>query len=57
VVDTAPFPVAELRVDWVEDGDCPLRRLSALWARYAPQMADFALRAADPDAAPPFPIA
>jgi uncharacterized Ntn-hydrolase superfamily protein len=57
IVDRAPFPFAELRVDWVEDGDCPLRRLSALWALYRPQMDDFARRAVNPDAAPLFPTA
>lgn len=52
LVDTVPWPVADLRVDWTEDG--PIAALDALWARYRPQMDDYVTRALDPGAAPGF---
>ena len=45
------WPVAELRVDW---SDTPIADLRALWARYEPQMKDYATRARNPAAAPSY---
>jgi uncharacterized Ntn-hydrolase superfamily protein len=50
LVDRVSWPVADLRVDWSEDG--PIAALGRLWALYAPQMADYLARALDPAAAP-----
>ena len=48
VVDRESFPYADLRVD---AHDAPLQELARLWQIYAPQAADFVLRAIAPDAA------
>ena len=50
LVREVPWPVADLRVDWTED--CPIAALSALWARYQPQLDDYVTRALNPSAAP-----
>lgn len=46
VVENAPFPLVDLRVDWHEQ---PIAELRALWNRYAPDMGAYMLRALDPD--------
>ena len=52
VVDTQPFPLVDLRVDW-DDAE-PVARLETLWERYAPQMNDYLIRAIDPARAPSY---
>jgi uncharacterized Ntn-hydrolase superfamily protein len=52
VVDSAQWPIADLRVDW-DDTD-PIGRLAQLWALYQPQLASYVTRALDPSAAPSF---
>ena len=52
IVDAMPWALADLRVDWAEDG--VLDRLEALWALYAPQAEAYVQRALDPTAAPSF---
>lgn len=47
-----PWPTVDLRVDWEDEG--PLEKLSALWALYQPQMADYVLRSKDPSRAPSY---
>ncbi len=49
VVDREPFPLVDLRVDWVEAD--PVGRLAELWDRYRPEMELYRLRALDPPAA------
>lgn len=51
VVDRAAWPVASLRVDWIEHGD-PIEELARIWAVYSPQLDDYVTRAADPSRAP-----
>ena len=50
LVRDVAWPVADLRVDWADDG--PLSALDALWERYRPQLDDYVTRALDPAAAP-----
>ena len=52
VVDTQPWPLVELRIDWTED--CPIAALEAAWAVYAPQMDAYVTRALDPREAPSY---
>lgn len=54
LVREVPWPVADLRVDWVEDGECPIASLEATWAVYKPQLDDYVTRALDPRAAPSY---
>lgn len=49
VVDQAPFPVIDLRIDWHDE---PVTELRALWERFAPLAPVFLQRALDPDNAP-----
>lgn len=53
VVDTQPWPLVDLRVDWHES---PVSALGELWRRYEPEMKTFLLWALDPDQAPSFPL-
>ncbi len=48
VVERESFPLVDLRIDDAAD---PLDALQQLWARYRPWVAEFTLRALDPDAA------
>jgi len=48
VVDRESFPYVDLRVD---EHATPLAELARLWQLYAPQAADYVLRAVDPDRA------
>jgi uncharacterized Ntn-hydrolase superfamily protein len=52
LVDTASWPVADLRVDWTQ-GD-PVGELAALWALWRPQMDAYVTRALDPSSAPSY---
>lgn len=52
VVDTVPWPVTDLRVDWT-DGD-PIAELAALWKVWEPQAEPYVRRALDPQEAPSF---
>ena len=40
------WPLADLRIDWVEDN--PIKELMKLWHAYEPQMMDYNSRAIDP---------
>ncbi|NQW09076.1 MAG: DUF1028 domain-containing protein [Alphaproteobacteria bacterium] len=51
MVRDAPWPIADLRVDWAED---PITDLAALWARWAPEMDAYVTRALDPATAPAY---
>jgi len=48
---TQSWPIADLRVDWHE---APVDQLQTIWEVYQPQMADYILRADNPDAAPSY---
>ncbi len=52
LVDTVPWPVADLRVDWTEG--CPIKQLAALWDLYKPQLEAYVQRALDPTDAPSY---
>ena len=52
VVDKQAWPLADLRVDWSEEG--PVAALRDLWERYRPQMQDYVTRALDPRSAPAY---
>jgi hypothetical protein len=45
-VGEQPFPLANLRVDWADDGVVAMR---ALWNEYRPQIEDYVTRAIAPD--------
>ena len=47
-----PWPLVDLRVDWVDDG--PITELMNLWRAYEPQMMDYNSRAIDPSQAPSY---
>lgn len=51
VCHTQPWPIADLRVDWHDD---PVAQLKTVWSVYQPQMADYILRADNPEAAPSY---
>lgn len=53
MVDAASWPCAELRCDWTDDG-CPIEAVARAWQVYAPQMAAYLQRAADPREAPSY---
>lgn len=58
VVDRQPFPLVDLRADWVDDArDGPVQMLRTLWQAYEPQMLDYLNRAIDPAAAPSYGVA
>ncbi|WP_322101699.1 DUF1028 domain-containing protein [Paraburkholderia sp. J41] len=46
------WPMVDLRMDWLDE--CPVEALYAAWQVYAPQVADYIMRARDPRAAPSF---
>lgn len=50
VVRDVPWPIIDLRVDWVED--CPIQHLAEIWSLYAPQVDDYVTRALNPGDAP-----
>ena len=47
-----PWPLVDLRVDWVDDG--PITELMNLWRAYEPQIMDYNSRAIDPSQAPSY---
>lgn len=51
VVDKLSWPIADLRVDWLDDRD-PIAELRKLWNVYAPQLNDYVTRALNPASAP-----
>jgi uncharacterized Ntn-hydrolase superfamily protein len=52
IVETAVWPIVDLRVDWADDD--PIGKLDALWQAYRPQMRDYLARALNPTAAPSY---
>ncbi len=56
MVDATSWPVAELRCDWLDDGD-PIAAVARAWAIYKPQMAAYVQRARDPREAPSYGVA
>jgi uncharacterized Ntn-hydrolase superfamily protein len=52
VVGDVLWPIADLRVDWADEG--PIGQLDALWQAYRPQMQDYLTRALNPTAAPSY---
>lgn len=54
VVDQAPYPLSDLRVDWADE---PINQLEELWEIWKPQAADYYLRSVNPDAAPSYGVA
>ncbi|GAB7524842.1 DUF1028 domain-containing protein [Paraburkholderia sp. 2C] len=52
VVGDVIWPIADLRVDWADEG--PIGQLDALWQAYRPQMQDYLTRALNPTAAPSY---
>jgi uncharacterized Ntn-hydrolase superfamily protein len=52
IVDTVPWPVSSLRIDWT-DGD-PVEELAMLWERWKPLADGYVIRALDPANAPGF---
>ncbi len=53
LVDEVPWPVAELRCDWIDEG-CPIEAVARAWEVYKPQLADYVTRVLDPRAAPSY---
>jgi uncharacterized Ntn-hydrolase superfamily protein len=51
IVDTVPWPVTDLRVDWSED---PIGALAEAWAVWKPQADDYVTRALNPSSAPSY---
>jgi len=47
-----PWPLVDLRIDWVDDG--PITELMNLWRAYEPQIMDYNSRAIDPSQAPSY---
>jgi uncharacterized Ntn-hydrolase superfamily protein len=52
IVDTVPWPVADLRCDWTEG--CPIEAIATAWEIYKPQLEAYVQRALDPCAAPSY---
>lgn len=52
LVDTVPWPVADLRCDWTEE--CPVEAVATAWEVYKPQLDAYVQRALDPRAAPSY---
>lgn len=51
IVDSVPWPVADLRVDW---HDAPIEELGRLWRLWRPQLEGYVTRALDPASAPSY---
>ena len=56
MVDKESWPTAELRCDWLDDGD-PIDAVARAWQIYKPQMAAYIQRARDPREAPSYGVA
>ncbi|MEO9650965.1 MAG: DUF1028 domain-containing protein [Roseobacter sp.] len=52
IVDSVPWPVADLRCDWSED--CPIEAIATAWEVYKPQLDAYVQRAIDPREAPSY---
>jgi uncharacterized Ntn-hydrolase superfamily protein len=52
IVRDVPWPLVDLRVDWVATD--PVAALTAIWDIYSPQIEDYVCRAIDPSRAPGF---
>lgn len=52
LVNTVPWPVADLRCDWTED--CPIEAVATAWEVYKPQLDAYVQRALDPREAPSY---
>lgn len=53
LVEDVPWPVAELRCDWIDEG-CPIAAVARAWEIYKPQLRDYVTRALNPTAAPSY---
>ncbi len=53
IVDQQTWPLAELRIDWMEER-CPVEAVADAWRVYKPQAADYVTRALNPLAAPSY---
>ncbi|KPP85156.1 MAG: hypothetical protein HLUCCO07_11090 [Rhodobacteraceae bacterium HLUCCO07] len=53
IVDDVPWPVADLRCDWIDEG-CPIEAVARAWEVYKPQLRDYVTRALDPTRAPSY---
>ncbi len=53
IVDDVPWPVADLRCDWIDAG-CPIEAVERVWKVYKPQLRDYVTRALDPTRAPSY---
>lgn len=53
MADRLSWPVADLRIDWLDDG-CPIAAVNRAWQVYRPQMAAYVTRALDPSEAPSY---
>ncbi len=53
LVDKVSWPIANLRIDWHEEGD-PIGELEKLWKIYEPQLDAYVTRALDPSDAPSY---
>ena len=53
MVDRLPWPIADLRCDWLDDG-CPIEAVARAWQVYAPQMDAYVQRAENPGVAPAY---
>lgn len=53
MVDRLSWPVADLRIDWLDQG-CPIAAVARAWEVYKPQMAAYVTRAQDPTQAPSY---
>jgi uncharacterized Ntn-hydrolase superfamily protein len=51
VVDAVAWPVADLRVDWLDE---PIHELAKLWLLWQPQLDAYVARALDPSQAPSY---
>lgn len=54
VVDTVPWPIVNLRVDWADED--PIGALDRLWQAYRPQLQDYIDRALNPPIAPGYAV-
>lgn len=53
LVDRVPWPVADLRCDWLDEG-CPVEAVARAWEVYKPQLQDYVTRALNPTQAPSY---
>lgn len=53
IVDEQSWPYAELRIDWLDEGD-PIEAMARAWEVYAPQAEAYVTRALNPVAAPSY---